>query len=143
MEAGMYERLLITLMMMLFFGAVFLLMKRRQITLANRASRQSNKKTSKATIVYFGSNGCAACKRAQRPILEKILAEYGNEQLVLTAYDVDESPDLAKKWGVMTLPTTFLLDSTGTIKHVNNGLIVLENLRKQLAPLISPRMQSK
>ncbi len=132
----MYERLLITFMMMLFFGAVFLLMKRRQITLADRASRQSNKQTSKTTIVYFGSNGCAVCKRAQRPILEKVLAEYGKEQLALTAYDVDESPDVAKEWGVMTLPTTFLLDSTGTIRHVNNGLIVSENLRKQLEPMI-------
>lgn len=131
----MYERLLITLVMILFFSAVLLLMKRRQITSASRASQQSNK-TSKPTIVYFGSNGCAACKRTQRPILEKILAEYGNERLVLTAYDVDESPDIAKKWGVMTLPTTFLLDSTGTIRHVNNGLIVLENLRKQLEPLL-------
>lgn len=133
----MYERLLITLMLMLFFGPVLLLMKRRQITLANRASRQSNKQVSKPTIVYFGSNGCAACKRTQKPVLEKILAEYGNEQLILTVYDVDESPDIAKKWGVMTLPTTFVLDSTGAIKHVNNGLIVSKNLRKQLEPLIA------
>jgi thiol-disulfide isomerase/thioredoxin len=127
----------------LLFGAVLLIMKRRQIISANRASRQSNKHTGIPTIVYFGSNGCAACKRTQRPILEKILAEYGKEQLALTAYDVDESPDIAKKWGVMTLPTTFLLDSTGTIRHVNNGLIVMENLCKQLEPLLFQRMNSK
>ncbi len=131
----MYERLMITFVMVAFFWAVLLLMKRRQITLANRASR-SNKQTSKPTIVYFGSNGCAVCKRAQRPILEKILAEYGNEQLGLTVYDADESPDIAKEWGVMTLPTTFLLDSRGTIRHVNNGLAVSGTLRKQLEPMM-------
>jgi thioredoxin 1 len=132
----MYERLLITVASMGFMGGVFLLLKRRQITLANLASRQSNKQTNKPTIVYFGSKGCAVCKRTQRPVLDKILAEYGNERLELTVYDVDESPDVAKEWRVMTLPTTFLLDSSGTIRHVNNGLVVPENLRKQLEPML-------
>jgi len=76
----MYERLLITLVIMLFLGTILLLLKRRQFTLANRASRQSNGQTSKPTIVYFGSNGCAACKRTQKPVLEKILAEYGDSK---------------------------------------------------------------
>jgi len=132
----MYERLLITFLVMSLLGGVFLFMKRRQITLANRASRQSNKQTSKATIVYFWSEGCPACKRAQRPILEGLLAEYNKEQLSFTAYNIDESPDVAKKWGVMTLPTTLLLDATGTIKHANNGLTASEQLRKQLKPMI-------
>jgi thiol-disulfide isomerase/thioredoxin len=132
----MYERLLITFVVMTFLGVVFLLLKRRQITLANRASRQSNKQTSKATIVYFWSDGCPACKRAQRPILEGLLAEYSKEQLSLTAYNIDETPEAAKKWGVMTLPTTLLLDASGTVKHANNGLIALGKLRNQLKPMI-------
>ncbi len=73
----------------------------------------------------------------QRRILDGVLAEYGTEQLAFTAYNTDETPDIAKEWGVMTLPTTFLLDSTGTIRQVNNGLVTVENLRKQLEPLIS------
>lgn len=140
---AMYERLLITFTVIVFFGALLMVMKRRQIILANRASRQSDQQTCKPTIVYFGSNACAVCKRTQRPILDKILAEYGNEQLLFTAYDVDESPDVAKKWRVMTLPTTFLLDSAGTIKHINNGLIVSENLRKQLEPMIAQRINNE
>lgn len=139
----MYERLLITFTVIVFFGALLMLMKRRQIILANRASRQSNQHTCKPTIVYFGSNACAVCKRAQRPILDKILAEYGNERLLFNAYDVNESPEVAKKWRVMTLPTTFLLDSTGAIKHINNGLIISENLRKQLEPMISQCIKSE
>lgn len=139
----MNERLLITLAAMAIMGGVFLLLKRRQITSANQASRKSSRQTNKPTIVYFGSNGCAVCKRTQRPVLDKILAEYGNDRLVLTVYDVDESPDVAKQWRVMTLPTTFLLDSSGTIRHVNNGLIVPENLRKQLEPLICHRINKE
>jgi thioredoxin 1 len=139
----MYERLLITLAAIACMGGVFLLLKRRQITLANRASWQAGKQTIKPTIVYFGSNGCAVCKRTQRPVLDKIIAEYGNDRLALTVYDVDESPDVAREWRVMTLPTTFLLDSSGTIRHINNGLVVPENLRRQLDPMIFQRIDNE
>lgn len=139
----MYERLLITFAIMTFSGVVLLLMKRRQITLANRASHQLKKFSRIPTIVYFWSNGCPVCKMTQKRILEGILAEYGKEQLALTAYNTDEAPDVAKEWGVRTLPTTFLLDSTGAIRHVNNGLVVSENLRKQLESMIFQRVNSE
>jgi thioredoxin-like negative regulator of GroEL len=135
----MYERLLITVVIVMFSGVALMLMKRRQITVANRASQQMNKQTNMPTIVYFWSDGCSVCKGTQKPILEGILAEYGKEQVALTSYNVDDAMDIAEEWGVKTLPTTFLLDSTGTIRHVNNGLIVKENLRRQLEPMILQR----
>lgn len=133
----MYERLLITFGLMAFLGVVFMLLKRRQIAKANRASQQLSQQTNMPTIVYFWSNGCAVCKGQQKPIIEGIVAEYGESQVKLTMYNIDEAPEVAVEWGVMTLPTTFLLDATGTIKHVNNGLIYSDNLRKQLEPMIS------
>jgi thioredoxin-like negative regulator of GroEL len=133
----MYERLMITFAVIAFLGVVLLILKRRQISAATRASQQLNKQTKLPTIVYFWSDGCPVCKAAQRPILEGILAEYGKERLAITAYNIDESPDIAREWGVRTLPTTYLLDSTGTIRHVNNGLVVPENLRRQLGPIIT------
>lgn len=132
----MYERLLIAFVVMSIIGGATLLMKHRQMTLAKRASQHFSKQTSTATIVYFWSEGCPVCKMTQKRIIEGILAEYGNEQLTLTAYNTDEAPDVAKKWGVMTLPTTIVLDARGTIRQVNNGLIVSEHLRKQLDPIL-------
>ena len=133
----MYERLLITFAIMAFSGAVLFLLKRRQIALANRASHRGKKISRIPAIVYFWSNGCPVCKMTQKKILEEILAEYGKERLAFTAYNTDEALDVAKEWGVRTLPTTFLLDSTGAIKHINNGLIVSGDLRRQLEPMIS------
>jgi thioredoxin-like negative regulator of GroEL len=133
---AVYERLLITFSIMAFSGVVLFLMKRRQITLANRASYRVKKMSKIPTIVYFWSNGCPVCKMTQKKILEEILAEYGKERLAFTAYNTDESPDVAKEWGVRTLPTTFLLDSSGAIRHVNNGLVVSEKLRKQLEAIV-------
>jgi thioredoxin-like negative regulator of GroEL len=128
----MLERLSITFVMALFGWVMLSLMKRRQVALANRASRRAHGKTKTPSIVYFWSDGCSVCKRTQRPILDRIVAECGNERLVLTAYSVDQTPDVAEKWGVRTLPTTFVLDSAGTIRHANNGLAVAELLRSQL-----------
>ncbi len=132
----MYERLLITFVIMVFFAVVLILMKRRQIVAANRASQQLKKSSRIPSIVYFWSAGCPVCKMTQKRVLEGILAEYGTEQLAFTAYNTDDTPDVAKEWGVMTLPTTFVLDSTGAIQHVNNGLAVPETLRRQLGPLM-------
>jgi thiol-disulfide isomerase/thioredoxin len=139
----MYERLLITFAVTAFAWVMLSLMKRRQISLSSRASQQLNTASNMPTIVYFWSDGCHICKMTQRPILEGILAEYGKKRLTLLAYNINEAPDVAKEWGVRTLPTTFLLDSTGMIKHVNNGLVVVEHLRKQLEPLIFQRVNQR
>ena len=135
----MYERLLITIAVMAFVWITLSLMKRRQVALANRASQQLDIASNTPTIVYFWSDGCHVCKNTQRRVLDEIVAEYGKEQLGFTAYNVDEAPGVAREWGVRTLPTTFLLDSTGTIRHVNNGLVVPEVLRKQLDSMIFQR----
>ncbi len=138
----MYERLLMTFAVMVFFASVFLLVKRRQLALANLASQELKKQTNIPTIVYFWSPGCPVCKMIQRRILEGIIAEYGRERLALTAYNTDEAPDVAKEWGVRTLPTTFLLDSTGAIIYISNGLADAEALRSQLDPMMNRRCRS-
>ena len=56
-------------------------------------------------ILYFTTPDCAACKAVQRPALKKLEARLGDRLQVLeiNAY---ERPDLAKDWGVMSVPTT-------------------------------------
>lgn len=129
----MYGRLLFTCAVAVSAWAVSSLMKRRQVALANRASRSAHGGSKTPRIVYFWSDACSVCKRTQRPILERIVAECGEERLSLSAYCVDEAPRVAEEWGVRTLPTTFVLDSAGAIRHVNNGLVLAEQLRNQLS----------
>jgi thioredoxin-related protein len=49
--------------------------------------------------------------------------------------DATQQPDLARKWGVMSVPTTFLLDAHGKARYVNNGIARLETLMKQVQSL--------
>jgi len=49
--------------------------------------------------------------------------------------DASERPDLAKRWGVMSVPTTFLLDAHGEARYVNNGVARVEKLMEQVQTL--------
>jgi hypothetical protein len=49
--------------------------------------------------------------------------------------DATEKPDLAKQWGVMSVPTTFVLDARGQARYINNGVARVEKLMEQLQTL--------
>jgi thiol-disulfide isomerase/thioredoxin len=88
----------------------------------------------KPVIVYFTTPDCAPCKTVQRPALEKLIGILG-EKLHVVEIDATERPDLAKTWGVMSVPTTFLLNSRGEARYVNNGVARVEKLMEQIQTL--------
>lgn len=88
----------------------------------------------KPTIVYFTTPDCAPCKTIQRPALEKLTGLFG-EGISVIEIDASQNPELAKTWGVMSVPTTFLLDQKGAAKYVNTGVARLEKLMEQVKTL--------
>src|SRR5215510_1752423 len=81
----------------------------------------------KPVIIYFTTPDCVPCKTVQRPALDKIKTLLG-ENLQVIEIDALERPDLAKRCGVMSVPTTFLLDARGEARYVNNGVARVEKL---------------
>ena len=57
-------------------------------------------------IVDFWAEWCGPC-RLVAPELEKIKAEYGDKVKVVKL-NIDESPNIASKYGVMSIPTIAL-----------------------------------
>jgi thiol-disulfide isomerase/thioredoxin len=88
----------------------------------------------KPVIVYFTTPDCAPCKTVQRPAIQKVTTLLG-ENVQVVEIDATERPDLAKTWGVMSVPTTFLLDAHGEARYVNNGVTRAEKLMEQLQSL--------
>jgi thiol-disulfide isomerase/thioredoxin len=88
----------------------------------------------KPIIVYFTTPDCAPCKTVQRPALNRVSQLLG-DRLEVVEVDATQRPDLAKIWGVMSVPTTFLLDARGEARFVNNGVTRAEKLMEQLDTL--------
>ena len=87
-----------------------------------------------ASILYFTAPYCAPCKTVQRPALKALETEFG-ERLQIITIDATEKPDIADHWRVMSVPTTFVLDDTGTPRAVNSGVARTDKLQKQLAAI--------
>lgn len=87
-----------------------------------------------ATIVYFTTPTCAPCRTVQRPALEKIQGRFGHYINVLE-FDASQQTRLADSWGVLSVPTTFIIDRQGRPRGVNHGVARANKLAAQLQQL--------
>ena len=101
----------------------------------NRVARFELYRPGYPAIVYFTTPGCAPCKTVQRPALETLKKNLG-ERLQVIEVDASIHPDLAQDWGVLSVPTTFVIDSAGTPRHVNHGVVTAEKLTRQLEDFV-------
>ena len=104
-----------------------------------RASLQTDRleavRPGKPTLLYFTTPTCAPCKTMQRPAIQRLVEQLG-ERLQVVEIDASTNPDLASQWGVMSVPTTFVLDAKGRPRHVNHGVAPAEKLLKQLNNMV-------
>lgn len=85
----------------------------------------------KAAILYFTMLGCMPCETTQKPALARLKEIVGGQVQVIQV-DALERPDLAESWGVLSVPTTFVIDSKGEPRRVNHGVALAEKLLEQL-----------
>ena len=82
-------------------------------------------------ILYFTTPTCAPCKTLQRPALARLKDRLGDGLQVIEV-DASARPDLADYWGVLSVPTTFIIDRRGRPRRVNHGVASTEKLFKQI-----------
>lgn len=114
--------------------AYWLVNQRLLIRARNSIFTLFNTTPNKPVLVYFTTPDCGPCKTIQRPAINQVSHLLG-EQLEIVEIDATERPDLAKAWGVMSVPTTFVLDSRGEARYVNNGVARAEKLLEQIQTL--------
>ncbi|MEP7286601.1 MAG: thioredoxin family protein [Chloroflexota bacterium] len=131
----MLERLLITALLIGIGLAVYVAISRWQLHRAGLASGSlTTSQPGSYRILYFTTPTCSVCKTVQSPALQSLQSQFGGDLEVITV-DSTEQPDLADRWQVMTVPTTFILDRNNTPRICNNGLANREKLIKQLAEI--------
>jgi hypothetical protein len=82
-------------------------------------------------IIYFSSPTCIPCKAIQRPALDSVL-EIMEGGLQVLEIDASERPELASRCGVLSAPTTYIIDPKGRIQYINHGVVRIEKLLAQL-----------
>lgn len=83
------------------------------------------------TLVYFTTPTCAPCKTVQRPAIDQVSKQLG-DSLKVVEVNAAERMDLASRWGVMSVPTTFVFDPKGQLRHINHGVTRAEKLLAQI-----------
>ena len=82
------------------------------------------------TLLYFTTPSCAPCKTVQRPAIERLM-ELTGDRLQVVEIDAASQPEVARQWGVLSVPTTFILDAEGHPRHVNHGVTAVDKLLKE------------
>ena len=85
-------------------------------------------------LLYFTTPTCAPCKTIQRPAIQRVRELVGG-RLEVVEIDAAAQPALASQWGVLSVPTTFIIDAHGQPRHVNHGVATAEKLLKQISEI--------
>ena len=92
----------------------------------------------RSTVVAFSTPSCIACRSAQRPALVA-LEELAGGQVRVLHVDAAARPDVARAFGVLTVPATTVLDERGAVLAANQGFATAETLAGQLGLRLAPR----
>jgi thiol-disulfide isomerase/thioredoxin len=86
-------------------------------------------------LLYFTTQDCVPCKTVQHPAIESLKSQLGAE-LEVVEVDAAIHPELASEWGVMSVPTIFIIDASGRPRHVNHGVTTADKLFNQLKGIV-------
>jgi thioredoxin-like negative regulator of GroEL len=83
------------------------------------------------SILYFTGESCTICHTAQKPALRTLAAGIDNG-IDIREIDIAVEPEVARRYRVMSLPTTIVLDAAGQVTDINVGFASGDVLRRQL-----------
>ena len=80
-------------------------------------------------LIDFSAEWCGPCK-AMMPVIQRVSDQYDGKLQIFTV-DIDKSPELAMRHGVMSVPT-FLLFKAGSVVDRVVGAVPERELRKRI-----------
>lgn len=92
-------------------------------------------KSSGPVLVDFYADWCGPCKM-MGPVVEKLSESYA-DKVKIGKLNVDESDDIASRYGVMSIPT-FILFKDGQAVQSVKGAVPVQALEQMLDQAVAP-----
>ena len=108
-------------------------MKLKKVNTSNFESEVLS--AAKPVLVKFTADWCQPCKSFE-PLLEMVADEVADKAIV-SSLDIDDSPEIASKYGVRSIPTLIVF-SEGQVKSKLVGRASKENVLKLFDVIIEP-----
>jgi thiol-disulfide isomerase/thioredoxin len=86
------------------------------------------------TVVHFSAPWCGPCDRVRR-VVDQVCDDLGNVAHV--EVDLDANPQAARRFSVLSLPTTLIFDVDGRQRYRASGVPKAADLRSALEPLLA------
>ena len=86
-------------------------------------------------MVDFFAEWCGPCKMLG-PIIDEIAEEYKDKNVKIVKLNVEESPQTAQKFGVMSIPTSIYFKN-GEVKETGVGLMPKDQIKEKIDNLIN------
>jgi thiol-disulfide isomerase/thioredoxin len=86
------------------------------------------------TVVHFSAPWCGPCDRVRR-VVDQVCEELGDVAHV--EVDLDANPQAARRFSVLSLPTTLVFDVAGRQRYRASGVPKAADLRSALEPLLA------
>ncbi|HNB52164.1 MAG TPA: thioredoxin family protein [Anaerolineales bacterium] len=118
----------------LFVGGIGFLWVQRRVHPSQMDRQAQNYLKGRSIVLYFSIPSAAPCEKVQQPALEQVKTEMAG-RIEIVEVDVREQPNFARSWGVFSVPTIFILDPQGKVRHINHGVTLADKLIKQLQGL--------
>src|SRR5271165_2728888 len=85
----------------------------------------------KVRILAFSSADCIQCHTLQQPALRRLQTLWRDE-IDVVEVDAPGSPELARRYRILTVPSTVVLNAAGEAQAVNYGFANFARLQQQI-----------
>lgn len=127
----MPDRLLVVLIVAAVVIAVWTLVRRRATSYRGRDAADLLE-DGRPIVLAFSTPDCVPCRTAQKPVLDQLQRRYAN-RVDVRVVDATLNPELADRFGILTVPSTVVVGSNGRVLAVNYGLARTDKLAAQLS----------